>query len=111
WMAAGAEVVAQLADDRSLAAALDRLPERLNRALALDWDIADNLDKTSAIFVAARGPALGSAREIALKISEILRLPSIGVSAAELPHGPRAALSARTPAIIKPVEDEQAATG
>src|SRR5262249_32878627 len=61
-MAAGAELVAQLADDRALAAALDRLPERLNRALALDWsEVADDLGKASAVFVAARGPALGAA--------------------------------------------------
>jgi len=36
------------------------------------------------------GPGLAR-REIALKLSEILRLPSIGLSAAELQHRPRAA--------------------
>jgi len=110
-MAAGAELVAELTGDRALASAVDRLPERLNRALALDWsEIADDLGKAAAVFVAARGPALGSAREIALKLSEILRLPSIGVSAAELQHGPRAALSSRTPVIMMRIMDETAAT-
>ena len=110
-MAAGAELVAELAEDRALRSALDRLPARLYRALTLDWSvIADDLAKASAVFVAARGLGLGSAREIALKISEILRLPSIGLSAAELQHGPRAALSSRTPVLMMRLTDETAAT-
>jgi glucosamine--fructose-6-phosphate aminotransferase (isomerizing) len=110
-MAAGAELIAELADDDALRSALAGLPERLYRALALEWSaISDGLAEASAVFVAARGPALGSAREIALKISEILRLPAIGLSAAELQHGPRAALSARTPVIMMRIRDETAAT-
>jgi glucosamine--fructose-6-phosphate aminotransferase (isomerizing) len=110
-MAAGAGLVAELAEDRALRSALDRLPERLHRALALDWsEIADDLAEASAVFVAARGLGLGSAREIALKLSEILRLPSIGLSAAELQHGPRAALSSRTPVVMMRLMDETAAT-
>ena len=110
-MAAGAELVAELAEDQALRSALDRLPERLNRALALDWSkVSDDLGKASAVFVAARGLGLGSAREIALKLSEILRLPAIGLSAAELQHGPRAALSPRTPVIMMRIMDETAAT-
>jgi len=110
-MAAGAALVAELADDGALRAALDRLPARLTHALALDWSaIAGDLAGASAVFVAGRGLALGSAREIALKLSEILRLPSIGVSAAELQHGPRAALSPRTPVIMMRLMDETAAT-
>jgi hypothetical protein len=43
-MAASAGLVAELAEDRALRSALDRLPERLHRALALDWsEIADDL--------------------------------------------------------------------
>jgi glucosamine--fructose-6-phosphate aminotransferase (isomerizing) len=109
-MAAGAELVAELADDGGLRAALDRLPERLQRAMALDWSgIADDLAGASAVFVAARGLGLGSAREVALKLAEILRVPSIGVSAAELQHGPRAALSSRTPVVMMRIADETAA--
>src|SRR5215469_4510263 len=36
-MAAGAELIAALANDAALRSALDRLPERLARAAALDW--------------------------------------------------------------------------
>lgn len=110
-MAAGAALVAELAGDGVLRGALDRLPGRLARALSLDWSgIAGDLTGASAVFVAGRGLALGSVREIALKLSEILRLPSIGVSAAELQHGPRAALSSRTPVIMMRLMDETAGT-
>lgn len=110
-MAAGAGLVAELAEDRLMRDALARLPERLQHALSLDWSgMADDIAKASAVFVAARGLGLGSAREIALKISEILRLPSIGLSAAELQHGPRAALSSRTPVLMMRLQDETAGT-
>ena len=62
------------------------------------------------MFVASRGLGLGSAREIALKLAEILRLPALGFSAAELQHGPRAALSSKTPVIMLRLMDETAAT-
>jgi glucosamine--fructose-6-phosphate aminotransferase (isomerizing) len=38
-------------------------------------------------------------REIALKLSETLRLPALGYSAAELRHGPRASVSNATPVL------------
>ena len=110
-MAAGAELIAALADDATLRSALDRLPERLARAAALDWSqVAGDLGNASAVFVASRGLGLGPAREIALKLAEILRLPALGFSAAELQHGPRAALSAKTPVILMRLNDETAAT-
>jgi glucosamine--fructose-6-phosphate aminotransferase (isomerizing) len=110
-MAAGAELVAELADDVALRSALDRLPERLRRATTLDWsELSEDLAEASAVFVASRGLGLSSAREIALKLGEILRLPALGFSAAELQHGPRAALSGKTPVIMMRLMDETAAT-
>jgi glucosamine--fructose-6-phosphate aminotransferase (isomerizing) len=110
-MAAGAELVAELADDVALRSALDRLPERLRRATTLDWsELSADLAEASAVFVASRGLGLSSAREIALKLGEILRLPALGFSAAELQHGPRAALSGKTPVIMMRLMDETAAT-
>jgi glutamine---fructose-6-phosphate transaminase (isomerizing) len=110
-MAAGAGLIAELADDAALGTALDRLPERLNRALTLDWSaVSRDLAGASAVFVASRGLGLGPAREIALKLAEILRLPALGFSAAELQHGPRAALSSKTPVIMMRLKDETAAT-
>jgi len=110
-MAAGAELIAALADDKALRSALDRLPERLYRGLTLDWsEVSHDLAGASAVFVTSRGLGLGSAREIALKLAEILRLPALGFSAAELQHGPRAALSSKTPVIMMRLMDETAAT-
>jgi glutamine---fructose-6-phosphate transaminase (isomerizing) len=110
-MAAGAELIAALAADEALRSALDRLPERLARAAALDWSaVSGDLSTASAVFVASRGLGLGPAREIALKLAEILRLPALGFSAAELQHGPRAALSAKTPVLLMRLNDETAAT-
>ena len=110
-MVAGAELIAALADDTALRSALDRLPERVYRGLTLDWTrVSDDLAGASAVFVASRGLGLGSAREIALKLAETLRLPALGFSAAELQHGPRAALSSKTPVIMMRLMDETAAT-
>ncbi len=110
-LVAGACLIAELADDLALRSALDRLPERLHRSLTLDWsEISGDLAQASAVFVASRGFGLSSAREIALKLAEILRLPALGFSAAELQHGPRAALSSKTPVIIMRLMDETAAT-
>jgi glucosamine--fructose-6-phosphate aminotransferase (isomerizing) len=108
-MAASVSLVAELSGDGALRGALERLPKRLTHALTLDWsDIAHDFPGASAVFVAGRGLTLGSVREIALKLAEVLRLPSIGVSAAELQHGPRAALSTRTPIIMLRVMDRTA---
>jgi glutamine---fructose-6-phosphate transaminase (isomerizing) len=110
-MAAGAALIAELTGDAALGSALDRLPERLQQALKLDWSvIATDLAEATAVFVASRGLGLGPAREIALKLAEILRLPALGFSAAELNHGPRAALSSRTPVIMMRLMDETAIT-
>ena len=106
------ELIAELAGDMALRSAFDRLPDRLHRALTLDWsEISEDLASASAVFVAtSRGLGLSSAREVALKRAEILRLPALSFSSAELQHGPRAALSSKTPVIIVRLKDETAAT-
>jgi glutamine---fructose-6-phosphate transaminase (isomerizing) len=109
-MVAGAELVAALAGDVALMAALDRLPQRLDAALALDWSRWEAmLVAAPCAYVAARGFGLGPAREIALKCAETLRLPTLAYSAAELRHGPRAALTAHTPVLGLRLADETSA--
>jgi glutamine---fructose-6-phosphate transaminase (isomerizing) len=109
-LVAGTALVAALAGDASLAAALDRLPERLDAALALDWSRWETmLAAAPCAYVAARGFGLGPAREIALKCAETLRLPTLAYSAAELMHGPRAALTERTPVLALRLADETSA--
>jgi glucosamine--fructose-6-phosphate aminotransferase (isomerizing) len=108
-MAAAAQLSAELGKDENLANAVARLPERLARALALDWsECADDLAKARAVFVTARGFGLAPAREIALKMAEILRLPALSFSAAELMHGPRAAISHDTPVLALRLADQTA---
>jgi glutamine---fructose-6-phosphate transaminase (isomerizing) len=108
-MAAAAQLIAELNEDENLANAVARLPERLSRALALDWSgCADDLARARAVFVTARGFGLAPAREIALKMAETLRLPALSFSAAELMHGPRAAISHDTPVLTLRLADQTA---
>ncbi len=109
-MIAGARLVAALADDGDLAEGLRQLPARLSQALACDWSAwARAAAGASATFVVGRGYALGCVREIALKVSETLRVPALGYSAAELRHGPRASISPATPVLVLR-QNDQAAT-
>lgn len=108
-MLAGALIVAKLTQDEDLLDALNRLPDRLQNALGCDWSQwGDSLVPAAAAFVAARGYGLGTAREIALKMLESLRLPALGYSAAELRHGPRAAITPETPVLVLRQNDESA---
>lgn len=108
-MIAGARLVATLAGEPVLCAALERLPKRLAGALACDWSAwTGSLAPAPAAFVTARGYGLATAREIALKLTETLRLPSLAYSAAELRHGPRAAISSATPVLVLRQNDETA---
>lgn len=109
-MIAAAQLVAMLADDRDLLLATARWPARLQAALVLDWSAwGSALETGRAAFVAGRGYGFGPARELALKLGETMRLPALGYSAAELRHGPRAAIAADTPVLLLRQADETAA--
>lgn len=98
---AGALLIGKLAQDHDLLAAAHRLPGRLYAALDCDWSSwATTVGDACASFVAGRGFALGPAREIALKITEVLGAPSLAFSSAELRHGPRAAIKRDTPVLV-----------
>ncbi|HET7803562.1 MAG TPA: SIS domain-containing protein [Pseudolabrys sp.] len=100
-MIAGAQLVAALAHDDDLSGGLRNLPQRLSGALACDWSPwAERAAGAAAAFVVGRGYGLGVVREIALKVSEILRVPALGYSAAELRHGPRASVTPATPVLV-----------
>ena len=99
-LVASAALAAAWSGDRALAEGLAALPDRLERALGLDWSAwTADLAAAPAAFVTGRGHGLGTVREIALKLAETLRLPALGYSAAELRHGPRASVSAATPVL------------
>src|SRR6476660_3798096 len=100
-MIAGAQLVAALAQDDDLSGGLRNLPQRLSGEIACDWLAwAERAAGAAAAFVVGRGYGLGCVREIALKVSEILRVPALGYSAAELRHGPRASVTPATPVLV-----------
>src|SRR5215472_16888874 len=106
-MIAGALVVGAWARDSTLKAALHRLPDRFAEAQRCDWSAwGKTLIRAPAAFVAGRGYALGPVKEIGLKLLETLRLPAIAFSAAELRHGPLAAIAPRTPVLVLRQGDE-----
>jgi glucosamine--fructose-6-phosphate aminotransferase (isomerizing) len=109
-MLAGARLVVALARHDDLDDALGQLPPRLSGALACDWSPwAHRAAGAAAAFVVGRGYGLGCVREIALKMGEVLRVPALGYSAAELRHGPRASVTPATPVLVLR-QDDQAAT-
>lgn len=106
-MTSGARLVAELAGDLSLHAALDRLPLRLERALACDWSpLSRALAHARDVYVVGRGMGLAVASETALKMAEVLRIPAMAYSAAEILHGPRAAIREDTLVLAFEVDDE-----
>jgi glucosamine--fructose-6-phosphate aminotransferase (isomerizing) len=109
-MVRGAQLVAHLTSDRDLSERIEHLPQRFDRALGCDWSAwGDRLTAARAAFVTARGYGLGTAREIALKLNETMRLPAAGYSAAELRHGPFAAVTPATPVLA--LRSDEAASG
>jgi glucosamine--fructose-6-phosphate aminotransferase (isomerizing) len=110
-MVAGAQLIAALTGDQDLTQALDRLPQRMTAALACDWSAwSERLQAAPAAFVIGRGYGFGPVREIALKLTEAMQIPALGYSAAELRHGPRAAVTPATPVLVLRQNDEAAAT-
>ena len=108
-MVAGASLMATLARDNKLQGGLEDLPQRFLGAFSCDWSAwADRAAGAPAAFIVGRGYSLGCAREIALKTTEVLRVPALGYSAAELRHGPRAAITSSTPVLALRQNDEAA---
>ena len=109
-MIAGAKLVAALARDDNLNDGLRHLPLRLSGALSCDWSAwAHRAAGAAAAFVVGRGYGLGCVREIALKLAEVLRVPALGYSAAELRHGPRVSITPATPVLVLRQNDQAAA--
>jgi len=93
-----------------MAAAIDRLPERLAEAAALDWSAALRvLSQTSSMVSIGRGPTLAIAREASLKLKETCNLHAEAFSGAEFLHGPIALVSQLYPILLFMPTDEAAA--
>ena len=86
---------------------LRRLPDAIDTLLAsaaapgygVD-SIVDELADVDGLVVSARGLAYSAALELALKIKEACYLHAMGISYADLQHGPIAVVDAATPAIV-----------
>ena len=82
---------------------LRRVPDAVAAILArpLDLDpLVDELAQDSGVVVSGRGLAYAAALELALKLKEACYLHAMGLSYADLLHGPIAVVDSRTPAIL-----------
>ena len=103
-LAALTELAAALVpDDPAFDAAQERVPAAveamLSTAAAADV-LAGELTAISSLVVSGRGFTYSTALELALKVKETCLLPAIGMSHADLEHGPIAVLGDDTPALL-----------
>lgn len=100
-LVAGARVVAQWQQDDDLLAALQALPQTLQRAASLSWQPAvDALVNADKLFVIGRGTGLPVALEAALKFKETCGIQAEAFSGAEVKHGPMALVDEGYPLLV-----------
>jgi len=106
-LAAVLQLVAHWADDSELLTALERLPDDLERAVAVDWNSALGLlQQGRSLFVTGRGVGLAVAQEAALKLKETCGIHGEALSAAELMHGPMTLAGPDFPVMVFAQRDE-----
>lgn len=89
-------------DDRDALVELERVPAQLALQIERSWDDVRSLDRLGAIeggTVVARGVNYATSFEVALKIRELSGLLFESYSAADLMHGPVAAISEGWPVL------------
>ncbi|MVZ98933.1 SIS domain-containing protein [Actinomadura sp. LD22] len=85
---------------------LRRVPDEVARMIAETEaspalpEIVEELARVPGAVVSGRGIAFGTALELALKIKEACYLHAMGLSYADLLHGPIAVVDAQTPALL-----------
>lgn len=100
-MVAGARLVASWQDDAALAAALEDLPRRLQRAAHTDWSPAfEVLRPADRLLVVGRGLGLPVAMEAALKFKETCGIQAEAFSGAEILHGPTTLIGEGYPLLV-----------
>lgn len=100
-LVAGARLVASWQDDAALAAALEDLPDALQRAVHTDWSPAvEVLRDADRLFVVGRGLGLPAAMEAALKFKETCGIQAEAFSGAEIQHGPMALIDEGYPLLV-----------
>ncbi|MET0518790.1 MAG: SIS domain-containing protein, partial [Burkholderiaceae bacterium] len=94
-------VVAAWSEDEDLQAALQTLPQALEKAAAHDWSVAvDALKSADKLFVIGRGTGLAIAMEAALKFKETCGIQAEAFSGAEVKHGPMALVDEGYPMLV-----------
>jgi glutamine---fructose-6-phosphate transaminase (isomerizing) len=82
---------------------LRAMPDEVERLLSLPMDLGPvvaDLAAVAGVVVSGRGFAYSAALELALKLKEACYLHAMGLSYADLLHGPIAVVDTRTPAIV-----------
>lgn len=106
-LAAILQLVAYWTEDPLLLAAVDSLPQALERSATADWSAAlPGLAGASNLFVTGRGIGLAVAQEAALKLKETCGIHAEAISAAELMHGPATLAGADFPVLVFAQQDE-----
>jgi glucosamine--fructose-6-phosphate aminotransferase (isomerizing) len=106
-LAAILDLLAAWSGDGSIETALSALPDELAQAWRLDWTAAlPELIGAEAMYVIARGHALGIAQEAALKLKETCGIHAEAFSAAEVRHGPMAVVQQGFPVLLFGQPDE-----
>jgi glucosamine--fructose-6-phosphate aminotransferase (isomerizing) len=106
-LAALLDLIAAWTGDEALSAALDALPDLLDRAWQLDWSPAlPLLTNAEHLYAVARGHGFGIAQEAALKIKETCGFHAEAFSAAEVRHGPMALVGEGFPVLLFGQADE-----
>lgn len=92
-----------LAEDDGVLSALDRVPDAaaalLDTAAAAE-DVAKQLTYVTRLVVSGRGYAASTALELALKLKEACYVSALGLSYADLLHGPIAVVAPDTPTLL-----------
>jgi len=94
-------ITSEWTENKALRAGIDRLPDRLVKAVELDWTAPlDTLSTANSLMTIGRGPTLAIAREAALKLKETCYLHAEAFSSAEVQHGPLALVSPLYPIVM-----------
>jgi glutamine---fructose-6-phosphate transaminase (isomerizing) len=104
--AAAAAIVAQWSGDAALLAAVDRLPETLDKAVRVTWPgFTAFAHHAASLFVLGRGPAYPVAQETALKLKETCAIHAEAYSVAEVMHGPWELMETDFPVLVYAPDD------
>lgn len=102
----GIWLLAEWAEDETLLKSINDLPEKLEKAVQIDWPEARTaLGKRTSVFCLGRGPAYAISNEAALKFKETCQIHAESYSSAEVLHGPVSIVDRGFPVIALAAKD------